>query len=175
MGFEYRVKDQGGLYFVTFTVHQWVDVFTRKLYVDLLLDSIKYCQCEKGLKVYAWIIMSNHCHLIISAAEENLSDIIRDLKKFTSKSIYKAIQENTRESRREWLIKVLSYNGKVWFWEEGYHGEEILSESFSDSKVDYLHLNPVRSGIIEKAEDYLWSSAGDFYGVRKGFLVLSEL
>ena len=56
MSFEYRVKDQFGLYFVTFTVHQWVDVFTRKDYVDVLLESLKFCQKNKGLKIYGWEI-----------------------------------------------------------------------------------------------------------------------
>jgi REP element-mobilizing transposase RayT len=78
MGKEYIVRDQGAVYFVTFTVHQWVDVFTRKAYAEILLESLKYCQLTKGLEVFAWVIMSNHCHLILRARNENLSDIIRD-------------------------------------------------------------------------------------------------
>lgn len=175
MGFEYRIKDQGALYFVTFTIHQWADVFTRKQYIDEFLDSIIYCQKEKGLEVFAWVVMSNHCHFILRAKNENLSDIIRDLKKFTSKRIYHLIKENPKESRKEWLLKVLSYQGKIWFWEEGYHGEEITSKSFCNTKLDYIHLNPVKAGLVEKAEEYLYSSAGDFYTIRKGKLELSEL
>ena len=81
MGYAYVVRDQGAVHYVTFTVHQWADVFTRQAYVDILLASLKYCQKEKGLEIYAWVIMSNHCHLIIRSKKENLSDIIRDLKK----------------------------------------------------------------------------------------------
>lgn len=175
MPFEYRVKDQGAIYFVTFTVHQWVDVFTRKDYVDRLLDSLSYCQKEKGLEIFAWVVMSNHCHLIIRAKNNNLSDVIRDFKKFTSKAIYQAIQTNPKESRKEWLKLVLSHDGNIWFWEEGYHGEEMTSSSICDSKVDYIHQNPVKAGLVEKEEEYLWSSAGDFYGIRKGRLALEEL
>ena len=69
---------------------------------------------------------------------------------------------------------MLNYNGKIWFWEEGYHGEEIFSSEFYDSKVSYLHLNPVRAGIVEKEEDYLNSSAGEFFGLRKSKLELSK-
>ena len=81
MAFAYTIKDQEGIHFVTFTVHQWVDVFSRKMYTEILLDSIKFCQTNKGLKVYAWVVMSNHCHLIVSSSKDPLSDIIRDLKK----------------------------------------------------------------------------------------------
>ncbi|MBY0543836.1 MAG: transposase [Sphingobacteriaceae bacterium] len=174
MGFAYQIKDQSAIHFVTFTVHQWADVFTRSAYVDILIESLQFCQHEKGLEIYAWVIMNNHCHLIISAKNNNLSDIIRDFKKFTSKSIYRAIEENPKESRKKWLLKVLKYDDKIWFWEEGYHGEEVFTQGFLDIKLNYIHMNPVRAGIVEKEEEYLNSSAADFYGIRKGKLVLNE-
>lgn len=174
MAFAYRVRDQSAIHFVTFTVHQWVDVFTRRTYVELLLDSLKYCQEKKGLQIYAWVVMSNHCHLILRAKDNNLSDIIRDLKKFTSKNIVKAIEENPKESRKKWLSMVLRYQDSIWFWKEGYHGEEVYSQNFYDLKANYIHQNPVKAGIVEREEDYLWSSAGDFYGTRKGFLELER-
>lgn len=173
MSFAYIVRDQGAVHFVTFTIHQWADVFTRSEYANILLDSLSYCQENKQLEIYAWVIMSNHCHLLVRAKNENLSDIIRDFKKFTSKAIYSAIEKNSSESRKAWLLNVLKYEEKIWFWNEGYHGEEILNGDFFDTKVNYIHMNPVKAGIVEKAEDYLWSSAGDFYGIRKGPLALS--
>ncbi len=172
MGHAYRVYDQQGVYFVTFTVHQWVDVFTRRIYSDILLENLRYCQQYKGLKIYAWVIMSNHCHLIISTESLKLSDVIRDFKKHTAKKIYEAIENNELESRRNWLLWLLKKDDHIWFWEEGYHGEEITGKKFFDSKVDYIHNNPVRAGIVEKEEEYLLSSCGDFYGTRKGFLEL---
>ncbi len=87
----YRFDNPDGVYFVTFAVVDWVDVFTRSLYVDILLESIIYCQENKGLEVFAWCIMSNHVHLIIRRKEvDTLSDILRDLKKYTSKRIIEA-------------------------------------------------------------------------------------
>ena len=77
MAYAYTVRDQGAVHFVTFTVHQWVDVFTRPDYAELLLESLKYCQEVKELEIYAWVIMSNHCHLIVRAKNENLSEIGR--------------------------------------------------------------------------------------------------
>lgn len=94
MGYAYTIKDQHGQYYVTFTVHQWVDIFTRPIYVDILLESIRYCQKNKGLQVYAWVVMSNHVHMILSCKTGRLSDLIRDLKKYTSSKIVQAIEDN---------------------------------------------------------------------------------
>jgi REP element-mobilizing transposase RayT len=117
--------------------------------------------------------MSNHIHMIVSSNKESLSDIIRDFKKYTAKKIFEAIKSNPRESRKRWLLWLLKKDDKIWFWEEGYHGEEIFSQEFFDTKLNYIHLNPVRAGLVEKEEEYLYSSCGDIYGVRKGLLELS--
>lgn len=172
MGLTYTIKDQKGQYFVTCTVNQWVDVFTRNIYKDILIESLKYCQKHKGLKIYAWVIMTNHIHLIISSDGDNLSDILRDFKKYTSTKIYQEIRNNQQESRRDWLLWLLKKDENIIFWKEGYHGEEILTKAFYDVKLNYIHLNPVRSGIVEKEKEYLYSSCGDYFGIRKGMLDL---
>ena len=83
-----------GIYFLTLTVEDWVDVFTRPAYRHILIDSLKYCQNEKGLIIYAWCLMSNHLHLIVASKEgHHLSEILRDFKKFTSKKIVQSISE----------------------------------------------------------------------------------
>lgn len=172
MGFEYRFRDQFGLHFITCTVHQWVDVFTRIAYVDILLDSLRFCQKEKGLKIHAWVLMTNHIHLIISSDGEELSNIIRDFKKFTASRIVKAIETNDKESRKRWMLWLFKKDNGIWFWEAGYHAKEIISQTFCDHKVEYIHMNPVKAGIVHKEEEYVLSSCGDFYGVRKGLLEL---
>ena len=173
MGFAYKIYDQEGQYFITCTVHQWVDVFTRRDYIDIFLDSIRFCQSNKGLEVHAWVIMSNHVHMIVSSSKGKLSDTIRDFKKFTATKIVKAIEYNPKESRKRWLLWLLKKEGNIWFWEEGYHGEEIVTKEFFDSKLEYIHMNPVRAGIVEKEEEYMYSSCGDYYGTRKGLLALT--
>ena len=102
----YKIRDKEGIHFITFAVTEWVDVFTRREYRDIVLDSIKHCQKEKGLVLHAWCLMSNHVHLVVSAKNNDTSDILRDFKKFTSKQIIKAIEENPGESRKEWMLKI---------------------------------------------------------------------
>ena len=92
MSGKYKIRDQSRLYFVTFAVIEWIDVFTRQEYRDLLLDSLRYCQKEKGLEIYAWCIMSNHIHLIVGKEKESkIEEIVLDFKKFTSVKICRAI------------------------------------------------------------------------------------
>ncbi len=167
MGFAYKITDQQAVHFITCTVAQWVDVFTRTEYADIVIDSIKFCQNKKGLYVYGWVIMSNHLHMICSSPEGiGLSDTLRDFKKFTSTAVVMAIEKNKRESRKSWLMWLLKQKDDILFWQPGNHPEEIRTREFFQQKLDYIHNNPVRAGWVDKAEDYRYSSARDFYGIN---------
>ena len=163
----YRIKNENGLYYITFATVGWVDVFTRKIYNDILIDSLKYCISEKGLRLFTYVIMSNHIHLICSSRSGfNLSDIIRDFKKYTAKQIIKSIQTEA-ESRREWMMVIFEKAGKsnpnnktYQLWRQDNHPIELYSNRVIDQKIDYIHNNPVRARWVKQAEDYLYSSAG---------------
>ena len=170
----YKIRNQSAIHFITFAVVEWVDVFTRKEYRDIVLDSIKYCQAEKGLLLHCWCIMSNHVHLILSAKNHDLSDILRDFKKYTSKQIIKAIEGNRQESRREWMLKIFraqgaknSRNKNYQFWRQDNQPEELYSAPFIFQKINYIHNNPVEAGIVDRPEDYLYSSARDYVHAKK--------
>ena len=84
----YKMHNPDEYYFISFATIGWIDVFTRIIYKEILLESIRYCQKEKGLVVHAWYIMTNHVHMIISRnGEAELSGILRDMKKYTSKEL----------------------------------------------------------------------------------------
>ncbi|MCD4834571.1 MAG: transposase [Bacteroidales bacterium] len=164
----YQIKDQTAAHYVTLQIVQWVDIFTRKLYRDIVIDSLKYCQKEKGLEVYAFVIMSNHIHLLVRSGQENLSGTLRDFKSYTSKEILKVIIEKN-ESRIDWLLMVFKYaankhkrNSTYQVWTHENHAEEIYSNKFIEQKLDYIHNNPVRAGIVTNPEDYLYSSARNY-------------
>jgi REP element-mobilizing transposase RayT len=101
MSRKYKFKNPEGVYFVSFAVQGWVDALTRSEYKDILIANLDFCQKNKGLEIFAWYIMTNHVHLMIRAKKGYLlQDILRDFKKFTSKAIVKAIEENPVESRK---------------------------------------------------------------------------
>jgi len=108
MSRNYKFHNPEGLYFVSFAVIGWLDVFTRDECKDLVLKSLEYCQNKKGMEVHAWCIMTNHVHLIFRSINGQQPELLLgDLKRFTSRNIIKAIQENPRESRREFLLDYL--------------------------------------------------------------------
>ncbi len=177
MSSKYQFSNNDHLYFVSFAVVNWIDVFARKEYKNIIIKSIEYCQQSKGLELYAWIIMTNHIHLIIGSATNKLSDIMRDLKKHTSVKLKEAIIDNKNESRREWMMELFikagkanSNNDNFQFWQQDNHPIELITPKFTHQKLDYIHNNPVVAGIVEKPEDYLYSSARDYYGTGKGLL-----
>jgi REP element-mobilizing transposase RayT len=167
----YQITDPGAPYFVTFQIVDWVDLFTRQVYRDIFLDSLSFCRIHKGLQVYGYVVMSNHVHLILRASAENLPAVVRDLKKFTSATMLKTITQ-TPESRREWLLNRFAFaarkhtrNSTYQLWTHENHAILLSEPEFARQKLNYVHLNPVRAGLVEKPEDYLYSSARNYAGL----------
>ena len=124
--------------------------------------------------------MTNHIHTIWTATNNNLSDIVRDFKTYTSKTITANI-EAEGESRRDWLLYMFRYyakrtnaneNFKVWTGNN--HPEEIHGDSFLRTKLNYIHQNPVRAGLVEEPSHYLYSSAAN-YEKGKGLMEIDFL
>jgi len=164
----YIIRDQAKAHFITMTVVDWIDVFSRKIYRDIVVNSFNYCIKNKGMILYGYVIMSNHIHMIIQSEDEKLSELIRDFKKFTAKTVLDKIQAEN-ESRKEWMLERFKKatethqrNKNYQFWQLNNHPEEVYSERFLWSKLDYIHLNPVRAGIVEKASHYTYSSAQNY-------------
>jgi putative transposase len=178
----YSIQNKGGIYYLTLTVISWIDVFTRKRYCDIILDSLTYCRQHKGLQLHAWIIMSNHVHLIASTADdEQLSNVLRDFKKHTSKSIIDSITNDTGESRKEWMLNLFAFAGArnkanttYQVGQNGNHAVALFSPAVFKQKIDYLHNNPIRNGLVSKPEDYLYSSAKDYLG-EKGLIEIDPV
>ena len=177
----YKIEEQDSLHFVTFQIVKWIDIFTRKIYRDIVIDSLRFCQANKDLDIYAFVIMSNHLHLLMKSSKSDLSNTIKEFKSFTAKQILKAIDSET-ESRRAWMLNLFEFaakqhqrNEKFQLWTHENHAELVYSNSFMESKITYIHDNPVRAGIVEKAEDYLYSSARNYAGLAGVLDVITML
>jgi len=176
----YKIRDQAALHFLTFTIEGWIDIFSRQRYRDIILESLTYCRFHKQLRLGAYVIMSNHIHVVWQAVNSNLSDIIRDFKTFASKAITAAVQEEG-ESRREWLLHMFGYysrntnnSDKFKVWTNNNHPEEIFSREFMLTKLFYIHNNPVRAGLVAEPEHYIYSSAINYAG-GKGLIEIDFL
>ena len=177
MSSKYKVREDSIPHFVTFTVVGWIDVFSRESYKELFVESLQFCQQHKGLTLHAWVIMTNHVHLIISSRTNKLENIVRDIKKFTSKKLLAAIADHPAESRKEWMLNLFGYAGRnnnnnkdFQFWKQDYHPIELDTAEKTRQRLNYLHNNPVKSGLVWEPWHYKYSSAIDYYTNEKGLL-----
>ncbi len=176
-GDKYYITDQHGTYFITCTIVYWIDLFTRPAYKEIIVASLNYCVSQKGLNVNAWVLMSNHLHIVCRCdAPHRLSDFLRDFKKYTSKQLVQSII-NIPESRRDWLLDKFAFEArrswraeKYKLWTDDNHAIDMSLVDVWE-KIDYIHQNPVRAGYVE---NYLYSSARDYAG-KKGLVELERL
>jgi putative transposase len=178
----YKIRDQQAIHFITFAVVDWVDVFSRQAYRDIWLEKVRQAQKEEGLRVHGWVLMSNHFHGILSAHEGfELSSILGELKRRSSIAVTDAIKASETESRQAWMLDIFartgnanSRNTKSQFWRQDNHPKECFGHDFTKQKLDYIHQNPVRAGIVAVPEHYIYSSAIDYAG-HKGLLDIDFL
>ena len=110
--------------------------------------------------IYGWCIMSNHIHLIISAKENNVSDVLGDFKKFNGKKLTDSILTNPSESRKKWMIKIFKEAGELnrrntnyQFWQQDNQPKEIFTMQFAEQKLEYIHNNlPTGRQVLLKRE-----------------------
>lgn len=172
MSTAFKIKNQNALYFLTMTIVNWIDLFTRDQNRRIVIDALDYCRKVKGLKLWAYVIMTNHVHLIASTEEKSLSGIIRDFKRHTVKQLLKSINQKT-ESRRSWMIKafLISEEKKpltdicyqIWFHDN--HPIELESRKFIMQKLGYIHENPVKAGFVDDPGAWIYSSQRNYMGL----------
>ena len=112
-------------------------------------------------------LWSNHIHILARSNTGDLSRTIRDFKNFTSKQFLEIVNSN-KESRKDWMTMVFKYHAK---FKKGQnyqirthenHAEHIYSQKFLEQKINYIHQNPVRVGIVHQPEDYIYLSARNY-------------
>ncbi len=174
MSRKYKFYNQEGLYFVSFAVVYWLDVFVRDYYFITLLESLDYCRKNKGMEISAWCIMPSHVHLVFRAKEQNSGVLIKEFKTFTSKKLQKAIVEHPQESRKEWLLWMMeragSQNSNVkhrQFWQQHNQPIKLWSPEVIDQKIEYTHYNPVEAGFVTEPHHWKYSSALDYSGGKE--------
>ena len=172
MSSKYKFLDNSQPYFVTFSVVEWIDLFIRNEYKEILLKSFRHCVIQKGMELYGWCIMTSHVHLIIGTKKEPLSNIMRDMKKHTSQALRKAIQVHPGESRKAWILDIMKKEGRensnnqgFQLWRQDNHPVELNHIKIIYQKLDYLHNNPVEACFVQKQEDWLYSSARNYHGL----------
>ena len=155
---------------------KWIPVFINEKYFEIITDSMTFCQKNKGLKIFAYVIMDNHFHMVVSNI--NLSNVISSLKKFSAKRII----DELKNDRKYWLLNQLKYyklrhkkQSEHQVWQEGFHPKEIISEDMLARIIDYIHYNPVKRGYVDEPEHWKYSSAGFYMDGRQGIVKIDDI
>jgi len=160
----YRITPESNVYFITTSTHLWVPILFNETLFQIILNSLKYCQANKGLRLHGYVIMINHVHAIIShESYDQIPNIVRDLKRHTAKEIKDYLSGLGEFSQLFW-VKIFhsKERGQHRIWQPGYHPVAITSRAFFDEKLEYIHYNPVKKGFVEKPEDWKYSSARNY-------------
>lgn len=162
----YRICDEKAPHFLTCTVLNWMPLFTRPETAGIILDALRYRQEQLGWKIYGYVILENHLHMIVQA-----EDLSMELPRFKSYTARKLI-DHLKECHAERLLQQLAFFRKEYkredrdyqCWEEGSHPQLIENEQVLRQKLDYIHQNPVKRGYVDEAEHWRYSSARDYAG-----------
>lgn len=183
MSRNYKFHNPEGVYFVSFAVVNWLEIFNNNDYKNIILESLKFCQHEKGMEIFAWCIMNNHVHLVFRDTKNfKPEQLLGDLKRFTSNKLIKAIKENSSENHRDFFMKHFKITAnkssnvnQYQVWQHDNHPIELWSKKVIAQKINYIHNNPVEADYVKFPEEYLYSSARDYFdekGLLEGIIIV---
>jgi REP element-mobilizing transposase RayT len=163
----YIFTDHTAPHFLTFTVLNWLAVFTRPDTVHIILDALTWRQHNRNVKVYGYVILENHMHCILQAPD--LSQQVHDFKAFTAKEILRHLEEQHAErllSLFKLFKKAHKTDAQYQFWEEGSHPQLVQNEEMMRQKLEYIHWNPVKRGYVDDPAHWRYSSARNYDGME---------
>jgi len=163
----YKIYEPTHPHFITCTILHWIPIFTNKESVSIIIDSLKYLQKSDNLKIYAYVILENHLHMVVSS--DNLSQTIKKFKSYTAKEIIKLLHKNGVKTILEQLAfykKAHKTHTEYQVWQEGFQPKLILNEKMMIEKINYIHQNPVKRGYVDECKHWRYSSARDYEGLK---------
>lgn len=158
----YRIVKDVALYYITFTVVEWLPVFIDQAACRVITDSLNFCIKNKSLGVNAYVIMPTHLHAILFDIQFNsdrLKHTLDDMRKFTGRQLVAHAAAHLPRIYGEVLKENAGKDRQHRFWQPTQHPVGILTEAVWRQKMDYLHHNPCRKGLVTCPEDWRFSSA----------------
>jgi len=170
----YKIHEPTHPHFVTCTILHWLPIFTRKESVQIVLDCLKFLQTQDNLKVYAYVILENHLHMVVQS--DDLPKSMESFKKYTAKQILTLLKKEnvtTLLEQFKYYKKAHHKDKEHQVWEEGYQPKLIQTDAMMLSKINYIHQNPVKRGYVDEALHWRYSSARDYEG-REGLIEIER-
>jgi putative transposase len=161
--------NQAFAYFVTVTLSGFVELFRKDEYAQIVLGNLNHYRDKFEFRLLAYVIMPHHLHLVIHPnSKGNISEIMRDFKKYTAKGIIERLEEERQFKILGIFCEVAERHHpkesrKYQVWEDRFDDVALYSEEVLRTKVDYIHNNPVRAGLVDSPSEYPYSSARNYY------------
>ncbi|MCH7725817.1 MAG: hypothetical protein IH991_04955 [Planctomycetes bacterium] len=176
----YRFYSDGAVYFVTFSIVEWLPVFVSEQACKIVTNSLNFCHHKKGMRINAYVIMPTHFHGIFfheSFDAKRLEAVVTEFRKFTGRQLCDFCEQHMPTCFSETFRKAAGDDRERRFWQPSRHPEQIETESFWRSKIDYLHENPCRKGFVPRADFWRFSSANDWLsdGKTENAVLLSRI
>ena len=144
--------------FFTATILEWKPLLQLTVCKEIIINSLKFLSTENKITVFGFVIMPNHLHVIWQISNHiDKIKLQQSFKKYTAQMMLKELRNNHVEKLK--MFQVNAADRKYQVWERNSLSIEIRSNEVMFQKLNYIHQNPVRAGIIELAENYLYSSA----------------
>jgi len=163
----YKIYEPTHPHFITCTVLHWIPLFTNQQSVQIILDSLRYLQQSDNLKIYAYVILENHLHLV--ASSDNIAKSMKKFKSFTAKELLELLQKQNITTILDQLAfykKAHKQETTYQVWQEGIQPKLIQSEQMMRDKISYIHNNPIKRGYVDEAKHWRYSSARDYDGAN---------
>jgi len=155
------------LYFITTRIAGGKPIFCRPSLAQLVVSSLRHMREQGWIKLYAYVIMPNHIHLIVRFLNNHTpSQVMRDFKKFTAQCIVKQLKAEGETNMLSLFQQVVTRSTRQGYkvWEDGFFDKQIVSEEVFLQKMVYIHHNPVqeRWELASTPEEYPYSSARNY-------------
>ncbi len=162
----YRVVEDGKTYFITSSTINWLPLFSVPPLAEIVINSLKFLQQQRRIKLHAWVLMETHLHII--ATSQDMSGEMRKAKSYTARRIV----DYLKKDGPAFFLKQLQFFKKRHkgqqihqVWQEGIHPKLILDEQMLEKTILYVHYNPVKRGYVDNPEQWRYSSARDYAGL----------
>jgi REP element-mobilizing transposase RayT len=162
-------------YLLTLNIVDKIDLFVRPAYKQVIADALNHFIRTQSLNLYSWCLMSSHLHLVLRTKDGSAPAYFeRDFKKYTTPALLKTI-EVEMDLRRDWMLQRFEEYSKSLRRLEKFHLWQNCSSPFRIEngqprllmdRIAHVDENPVREGIVDQPESYLFSSARDYAGIR---------
>ncbi len=163
----YRVYEPTHPHFVTCTVLHWLPIFTRPESVQIIIDSLKFLQQKDNLKLYAYVILENHLHMVVQS--DDIEKSMKSFKQYTAKALLELLKKENVKTILDQLqfYKKAHHKATTYqIWEEGYQPKLMQTDAMMISKIKYIHQNPLKRGYVDDATHWRYSSARDYEGIK---------